>query len=596
MPDSTLRNATDTYTDGANASSNYATSAVLRVRSADRFAWLHFNSPAPLGSTIKRATLRLYYAETWTARTISAQRIAASWKLSRLTHQNRPAVTGAVASAAASAGAAGSFVELDVTAIMQTVANGATWHGLRISSSSSTSSSFVSTEGHSTRRPTLFVEWTDAPQAPTTLHPSAGNAVATAKPTLRFDYTDALGDTTLDAVQVQLDAAADWSSPDFDSGWVTSTSPELDLSSTAYAGLANGAAISWRVRVRDGAGLVSQWSDDESFSRRDLSTVTITNPPSATNAVTEPTPPITWTFTGTQTRYRVIISDANNPSVVVDDSKTIDGIETSWTPRSGALKGVGPYRVDVRVFDEYVREATGDALDYASASRTFTVTTDPTVTAVASLAATQLVVDKPRIELTWSRGTAPDHYVIVRDGVTIEDRLAPEEALVAGTSNSYIDDAARPWVSHTWQVRAVVNGKMSGSASVSATPKTRGIWLFDKSNDLEVWLAGDEAGSWAMGEEASVFAPIGGISVVRRVQSQRGYEGQLGGILVDHGGRTAAQYESDLLAMRAEPSRVVTLALADLAIRVVLGNITTYPTNTVPPVRRVSFDFWEVKQ
>lgn len=594
MPDSTLRNATDAYTDGANPSRNYATSSTLRVRSADRFSWLHFNMPAPLGSTIKSAKLRLYYADTWTARTISAQRVSESWKLSRITHQNQPAVVGSIVNVAAPAGAAGTFIELDVTSILQSVANGASWHGLRLSSSSTSSSSFVSTEGASARRPTLFVEWTDAPLAPTTLHPSAGNAVSTNKPTLRFDYTDALGDTTLDAVRVQIDAAADWVTPDFDSGWVTATTPELDLDTTAYAGLANNATTFWRVQVRDASGLVSQWSDDESFARSDLGVVTITNPPAVTSVVTEPSPPIIWTYSGTQARYRVIISDAADPSIVLADSKDIDGTETSWTPPTKTLTRVGPYVVEVRVTDDELREATPDALDYAVATRSFTVTHDPAVTAVSALAATAPSVDKPRIELTWTRGTAPDKYVIVRDGETIEDELAPEDVLVAGTSYLYADDAARPWSEHTWQVRAVVNGAQSGSASVVATPKTRGIWLFDKARDLEVWLAGSEEGGWSMGEEATVFAPIGGTQIVRRVQSQRGYEGQLGGVLVDRAGRTAIEYEADLLAMREQPASVVTLALADISLRVVLGNITTYPTNTIPPVRRVSFDFWEV--
>jgi len=81
---------------------------------------------------------------------------------------------------------------------------------------------------------------------------------------------------------------------------------------------------------------------------------------------------------------------------------------------------------------------------------------------------------------------------------------------------------------------------------------------------------------------------------VRRVQSQRGYEGSLEGYLVDMFNTTAVQYENDLLAMRKLPNRPVVLALGDLSIKVLLGNITSYPTPAQPPIRVVSFDFWQV--
>jgi hypothetical protein len=108
-----------------------------------------------------------------------------------------------------------------------------------------------------------------------------------------------------------------------------------------------------------------------------------------------------------------------------------------------------------------------------------------------------------------------------------------------------------------------------------------------------VWVAGDDPGSWAMGEDATVVAPLGSTRVSRRVQSQRGHEGSISGLLVDAYGTTAVQYEADLLKMRDSPTRQVTLALGDLSIRVLLGNIDTHPIAGQPVYRAVSFDFWQ---
>jgi hypothetical protein len=112
-----------------------------------------------------------------------------------------------------------------------------------------------------------------------------------------------------------------------------------------------------------------------------------------------------------------------------------------------------------------------------------------------------------------------------------------------------------------------------------------------------VWLAGTEQGSIAQPEEASVFAPVGSRTVVRRVQAQRGYEGNLGGLLVDRTGLTADQSAANLRAMRDEPQRPVALVVGNLAIKVVLGNVQVTPTpQGNPPQRAATFEFWEAPE
>lgn len=593
MPSVTLRNATDAWTSADRPSVNYGDARKLWVGSGSRWAYVFFNRAAPLGATITSATLRLYYADTWAAATITVHRLGERWKVSRLTHANRPATTGSSVQASAPAGPAGTYVDVDVKPLLQAVSDGGAWFGFRVATSGG-NEPLGASEGTSTLRPTLTVEWTEAPDAPTTLAPSGNAAVSVSKPTLRFDYTDALGDTALAAVQVQVDPAANWTTPAWDSGEVPATVPQLALAATTYPGLANDASTYWRVRVKDGAGLWSEWSDDEQFKRVDLGSVTINNPAaSPQNVVHDPTPPFLWAYSATQAAWQVLVTDPATDKTLADSGKQL-GTETAWTPPSKKLTGLGPYRVEVRVWDAQHREATPDSLDHAVAVRDFTITSDTTVPPVVGLAVQQPVQDRPVVRLEWTRSSAPDSYLVRRDGDVVAEDLLPGDLLVSGTTYAYEDEGAAPWRTHTWEVQAVVNDAASEWEQVAYTPRSRGIWLLDSERDRLVWLAGSEGGTFTQAEEASVFAPVGSRTVVRRVQGQRGYEGSLAGVLVDRAGLAALESEASLLAMRGEPARPVQLVAGDLSLRVVLGNIGTYPTaQGTPPQRVATFDFWE---
>lgn len=591
MPDVTLRGAVDTWVWSSRDTANYSDARQLGLASGAAYAFLYFNRPMPLGATVTSAKLRLYHSGTWSgSATITAARLAEQLKASRATWNNKPGVTGATVSTSDTGGPEGKLVELDVKLLLQAVADGAPWHGFRITSTAAALRKVHSSEGASAYRPTLTVAWSEAPKAPTGLAPSGGKAASTPKPLLRFQFTDTLGDTTLAAVRVQVAASPDFSGA-WDSGWVNSDLPELDLAETSYPGIGASATVYWRVQVRDGAGLESPWSDDASVTYVPLGTVGILNPaPGADPFVSDPTPRILWDFTGTQTRWQVLIVRASDPTVELADSGVRSTSETAWTPPSSKpLPSTGPYRVVVRVWDNIARDA---ASAYAELARDFVVTDDGTVTPVSGLAVSQ-PNPWPGVVLTWTRSSAPDSFVVTRDGITLKPELLPEDALVSGTSYRFVDPGARVWRPHTWQVKAKVNGRQSPSSAVTMTPTVRGIWLLDEDNNRRVWLAGLEGGTWSRPEDASTLAPIGGSQAVRRVQGLRNYEGTLGGQLVDGFGRSASSYEADLEAMRLAGTPVQ-LAVADLNLRVLLGNIQTAPTQHTPPSRLVSFDFWEV--
>jgi hypothetical protein len=174
------------------------------------------------GKTILSAILSAPVHGNWVNQTITVQALAASWNQARANWNNQPGVLGATAvSAATGALTAGQRFEIDVTALVQAIANGQANYGWRITTSQSTDRSTFRGFDSGFAAWTLHVEVSDAPAKPTQLAPAG--VISVAKPVLLFDEIDDLA-----AVNVQVDASA--SSPfDYDSGWVNVTTPQLDL-------------------------------------------------------------------------------------------------------------------------------------------------------------------------------------------------------------------------------------------------------------------------------------------------------------------------------------------------------------------------------
>ena len=607
-----VRNARDTHDNQLAPSVNYSKieRVVLRGNSGQSiYAYLYFSRPFPLGVTVLSATLRLYQADAFPAsRTIIAKRITASWDVSRLNFNNRPAVTttgqNSVTKAASPAGTEWAF---NVQPIMQAVADGAAWWGIRLELTTAASARFWSTEyaANPALIPTLEVSWSDAPDAPSTLAPSANRAVSVAKPVLRFDFTDVSGDTSLQAVQVQINPTDVWTAPAFDSGVVATSEPQLDLNTTAYAGLANGASTFWRVRVQDGAGLWSAWSTSAQFRRVNKGVLTITNPAVApNNFVEEPTPPIAWTFTGaTQQAYQVAISKTSDPwnYLWVANKKT--ATDTSITPPSGIITENGTsYRLSVYIQDTVQRESTpGDDVTVVD-RRDFTYNLTGTVTAVPTLTVTGQS-PYPWAQLDWTRATAPDSFVIVRDGKVIRDNIAPADVLVSGTSYRFVDRTAHPRRNTVWEVRAVVNGKTSsGNATATRRLEPIGIWLSDEARSLNVGIMGRDGHADFDAEmvEAGENINVLGSSIPRRItQALGGYQGTVSGALVSDApasGVTAQQARDVLMELKRYAGRPRWLTLGDMTIKVVIHNVSVVPSPHPDVDFDVSFAFFQTDQ
>lgn len=597
MGQATVRGGIDTYVGSNYASREHHGAVSLWLRSGENYSLVYLKVPAPRGATVTSATLTVYARGASTgSRTLTAARVASSWKASRTNWDNKPGVLSGGVTTAVTALDDGEAITFDVTSHVQSIVNGAANYGWRLASTASNAHTIYSFETSSRYKPTLTVTWSDRPDAPSSLRPS-DSVTSRSHPTLTFDYSDVSGSTELAAVQVQIDPAANGAAPAFDSGEVAAVEPELDLASTAYAGLVDGASTQWRVRVKDAGGLWSLWSDWVGMTRQIKPGVTILNPAAgAAPFVSETTPPILWT-TPDQTAWQVRILDAADPATILYDSGKRGGADDAHTIPKGVLADERSYTVVVRGWDDIDREATPGDPVYATASRVFTVDDDPTTDAVGTLTA-GADGRTPWVLLEWTRSTAPDSFTVTRDGKVIESSLTPDEVLVSGTTYRWRDHGAEPQRQHTYAVKAVVNGRQSPAGPTAVfTPTPTGIWLVDLERGLYACLAGDDAGSWEMVDEAATYAPIGSTESIRVVSGIRGLEGELSGLLIDGmGGRTFAQHEAALWNLKEHPTAELRLVVADVNIPVVIGDLVIAPSTATRDgdvVKTVSFAFWQ---
>lgn len=595
------KTAIDAFVRQDRADDNFGDDTILRVRGAgtsvQRRSFIHFARPFPLGVTILEATLRVYHSGTWSGTTtLTATRVTQSWKESRITWQNQPTIDAAEAEDDVLAGGAnGTERAFDVQAMMQAVADGASWFGFRLAVDLDTLYTLHSAEAaNADMRPTLEVVWVDAPQAPTGLRPSDGRSVTPTKPVLTWDA----GEDEQAESHIEISTIDDFTGAlSYDSGEVANTLPFWDMALTGWSGIASGQDRYWRVRVANTAGVWSEWSESAHFTREPPGSLSITNP-GVGGTVEETTPPIDWTFTG-QESYRVILQEVvAGGGTLLDryDSGRIVSAATVHTLPAGVLNTGRTYRVTVQVWDDFDREVTAGEVIYVEATRDFTYARSGTPTAVTSLVA-DTTPGEPQVSLEWVRAAQPDWFALVVDGVIVLDRIDPAEVKVGATTTYTMEYwGAIPREAHTYEIEAVVLDAgvlkhSDGNATDTATTVPIGIWIADPTDSSAVQLLDQENADLGIGEMATVYFPIGGRAPVKITQGIRGYEGGVSGTLVG----PTAQADRDLLLEIKGRMTSVRLILSDLNLPVILGEVVVAPTPQVDEYA-VSVPVWQIDE
>lgn len=600
----TIRGIPDTYVSQVKPSTNYASAPTLALRTGGPGNAYPLIRPAgiPVGPdvTIVSAVLKFFNTAAWAgAVTVTAKRVTKTYNAATVKYTTMPTVTATDAASQTRTGAAaGSEWDLDVTAIVQAWAAGASNYGLRLEATGTTALHIHAANAsgkNSDMKPVLVITWSGSPETPTALNPDASTQVSIARPTLGWVYSDPAGGA-MAAYQLQMNDADVWTAPDYDSGVIASAQPQHQL--TVDVPLAT--PEFWRVRQQNAAGKWSAWSSTASFGRTPKSALTLLNPAVAPdNVVTELTPPTIWAFTGTQTRWQVLRPKVGNAAVILADSKEQSGPDLSYTsPVPLAFVG-GAEQVTVRVWDDVDRASTPGDLPYVEVSRVFTY--DPGSPAGGPVTGLLVTIDdtKPFAALTWSRATAPDFFNIVRDGVAIATDLPASDLLVTGTSYRFVDITASPRNEHTWRVDAVVNGVASAtSPSRTDTIEPVFAWLLDPDDpDWWIAMADQDSGSWDMGEESAMQEVRGSDRLVLISEALRGYEGSFsGGLYSDLPGLdslTAQQLRDRCWDLKRNPTHVWRLVMSDMNIPVVVRKVVVSPSAEDELDYALSFEFYQ---
>jgi hypothetical protein len=550
--------------------------------------------PAVAGDTVISAKLRVYQrgAASGGSRTLTVQRTSSVWSSSKVTHLRQPTVAGATATCVlGDGGTTGRLWEFDVTALIQEVANGAVWYGLRLTSDLGTPLAIQGLAGTSIYRPTLQVEYAPNVEPPTQLRPDHGNAVSIARPT--FQWTPIVD--ALDSYQFQISTASDFSTfvGGEDSGQVFSTDPEHTIGFDLTAGT----TYYWRVKVWNSAGVESQYSATAEFTRTAKPTLTIDNPAApASNFVTEATPPFAWTVTGgTQVKFQVQVW---NGTTLLHDSLERNGADVAYTPTADLLLNTtDTYRLVVRIWDDVARQSTPGDPPYVEAEREFTFVPQATVTPVATLVAASGVSPWP--ELTVTRATAPDYFQVFSAGVPVSGLIEPADVFVSGTTYTITVRSLDPFTTYPLlSVVAIVNGvTSSANPTVSVRTEPEGIWLCDEDGNNPVCISSDaNTGTWSTSETSAVHQPIGSPYSVVIWQSKGARNGVVNGFFVDEQPGLEDvdidEWKARFTALTEPPGQKLILSLTDTTLPVYVRVPLLSPASEEGDVP-VSFEAYE---
>lgn len=493
----------------------------LRVSTAHQ-AFVRTRVPGERGENCTQADFAFVVASSAASGdvTFTIRAVAERVPWSNLTWNTRPSIAGASVTVTLTDPAPGDVVLFEMAALGQLAIDG-THYGWRIVTDSA---DVVRLYGFDTEDgPTLTVTTTEEPAAATDQVPHGVGSKS--KPFLQWSAPDLNGGDDQIAFQVQVaataapaeDAEGTWTAPAYDSGTVADPTPELDLSATAYAGVADGGEFYWQVRWQSETGLWSPWSDTAHYERDAKETLTVVNP--TVGEVDDSQPVFEATYSGTLKAWRASLALVSAPNRIIATSRKQRATNAggfTWQAEDMVafvgqrdpitLADGEDYRLTLEAWgaDEGRVASVGDPVQVREVVD-FTVNEDTGVEAPVLVSVTE-DADLPIAELTFTRSTMPDTFEVVRNGRTVVV-VDADDAHVVGTTYRAVDALAAPMREHDYQVRARVEGagRSATSGTIAATIAPVGVWLLSRDLTRYVKLTGTSVPAMARGDEAGVF-------------------------------------------------------------------------------------------
>lgn len=514
----------------------------IRLQATHRRGLIHVPMTNIRGRTVLSATLTGHVRDGFVAQTVTAHALASWVPAGKATWNHQPSIVGAGVATALGALSDGDAAVLDIGSIVRSVANGGAWHGIRLTTDATGAGDSVWYAFDAAKASwVLTVELSDELEQPTDLKPSGGGVIGSAAPVLSWSYT-ALGGTASEqgAFRVQADPAGNFTTPDFDSGWITSGDPTFDLSSSTFTPLAANASTTWRVMTRDSGGVQeSAWSDPATFTYGVDPVLVVDSPTGGT--IGDSTPNVAFHMTGeTMTQWRVRVLDAANNELY--DSGLSDGPGSLEIPsrnddgRRIIRRDDHTYRFQIRAWGDRDRAVAPGHPDFVEQIVDVVFDNDAGVEVPTDFTVSAFAPGDPRTTFTWSLVEAGDAYQIIDDIGEITRVDAEDVTIDAGTYTWTDGGQVQPYEAHTYVVRKVDDG-VRGNASNTDTYTSKPIaaWLIPEGDD-PIMLDGD---AWldavTQTEKRVSYATLTGYADIDVVYALMGVTGNFQGSLSNDG-------------------------------------------------------------
>ena len=189
--------------------------------------------------------------------------------------------------------------------------------------------------------------------------------------------------------------------------------------------------------------------------------------------------------------------------------------------------------------------------------------------------------DTPLVIITLTRATQPDYWCVKLDGVEYDSRIVASTTFVSGTTYKIYFWGAKPRVTSTLEVEAVVLSAgvyKHSTGNPTTTIKTQfiGIWVADPGTAAVqgkmVGIFGKEEVALALSEIATTYDVQGAQSPVRLTDTGQGYRGSVGGKVFSKSQR------DDLLALKVlSRTQDLQLVVGDLSFPIRMEDTSVSP-------------------
>jgi hypothetical protein len=572
----------------------------LKVADAAFETWLKMPVPGERGENVILADLSLTVASSAAtgAVTFTLQRAASRvpWSNPTKNALDDVGVVGASVSVTLTDPAPGdvlTFPTADFAALVQHAVDGKNY-GWRLTSDSADVTRFYG--GGTDSGPSFDFAATEAPAEATDLVPNGVGSVGA--PVLQWNPTDLNGGDAQVSLRVQVasvespaeDADGIWTaSLLYDSGEVTDSSPELDLSATAFTPLTDGGECWWQLLWKSESGLWSPVSETAHYVCETKPTWTLTNP--TTGEVDSAQPVLAGTFSGTLKSWRATLALTSQPNRLLATSgkQRATANAFAWQPQGSTDVDSDPLTLDdgetYRLVVDGWRPASGGYVTsagdpvYVREVVDFTVNVDtgveaPVITAIAPHASLPVNV------VTLTRSTMPDTLVLVRDGGKAQVFDAAD-AHISGTTYQVVDALGRGMREHAYRARAQVDGSGVSALSneVTATLVPKGMWFVSQDLTRSFVLGGPPPGMPRV-DSAGVFVTQGreGDNELVVIRSGRGkVDTVVSGQLASAAGERSEEDQLDDFEAMLDDDEWVHFIAGNISMRVRLLHPDTAP-------------------